>query len=91
MSEGLLPKTELAYKRIIRLKWQICEDGQVETTEAEAIPAQTLREILRDAVDRHMPEQDFAALRAVQESERGGLRAVLGRGAHRQDSENLLE
>ena len=60
------------------------------TAEVGTIPAPDLREILREAVDRHAPVQELAALRAVEESKRDGLRTALEHWAHRQDSENLL-
>ena len=62
-----------------------------KTTEAEAIPAPALREILREAIEWPAPKRKFAALRAVEGSERDGLRAALERWAHEQDSENLLD
>ena len=51
--------------------------GLSKTTEAEAIPAPALREILTGAVEGFVPDGSLAVLRAAEESERSGLRQLL--------------
>jgi hypothetical protein len=46
----------------------------LETVEAEAMPPATLRHILRDAIEYHLPPHVVAAARAAEESERKVLR-----------------
>lgn len=47
-----------------------------ETVEAEAMPAQVLRTLLRDEVERLLPEGALAAAKVVEVSEREGLRRL---------------
>lgn len=50
---------------------------QVEATvEAEAMPARTLRALLRDRIEELLPEGALAAAKVAEESERAGLRLL---------------
>ncbi len=49
------------------------------SVELDAIAPQDLRELVRDAIERHLPPEEFAVLKAAEESERqliGGLVAM---------------
>lgn len=47
-----------------------------ETVEAEALPAATMRAIVREAVEAYLPEGALEAVKMAEESEREGLRAL---------------
>jgi hypothetical protein len=48
----------------------------VDTVEAEAMPAHTLRRLLRERIEGFMPEGTLAAAKAAEESERAGLERI---------------
>lgn len=47
-----------------------------ETVEAEALPAATMRAMVRDAVESYLPEGALQVAKVAEESEREGLRAL---------------
>jgi hypothetical protein len=49
-----------------------------ETVELDAIPASAVRQIVRDAIERHMDPRRLALLRMVEQEEREGIRALFG-------------
>jgi hypothetical protein len=51
-----------------------------ESVEVDAIPASTLRQIVRDAIEQHLDPRMLRLTRAVEASERAGLEALAGRG-----------
>lgn len=51
------------------------------TVEAEAMPAKTMRKLLRDTVESFLPEGALEAARVAEESEQSGLRALAARMA----------
>src|ERR1700691_5394152 len=57
---GMLPK----FRRALHI---------ADTVEAEAMPAQMLRRLLREKVENFMPEGALSAARAAEEFERAGL------------------
>ena len=50
----------------------------VETVEAEAMPASTLRSIVREAVESYLPPRALEVALAAEQSEREGLRRLAG-------------
>lgn len=50
-----------------------------ESVEVDAIPASTLRQIVRDAIEQHVDPEALRLTRIVEESERDGLHALAGR------------
>jgi hypothetical protein len=50
-----------------------------ESVEVDAIPASTLRQIVRDAVEQHIDPESLRLTRMVEDSERDGLHALAGR------------
>jgi hypothetical protein len=50
-----------------------------ESVEVDAIPASTLRQIVRDAIEQHLDRSRLALTRAVEAQERDGLEALAGR------------
>ena len=46
------------------------------TVEAEAMPAKTMRKLLRDTVEAFLPEGALEAARVAEQSEQAGLRAL---------------
>ena len=51
------------------------------TVEAEAMPANTMRKLLRDTVEAFLPEGALEAARVAEQSEQAGLRALAARVA----------
>lgn len=49
------------------------------TVEAEAMPAKTMRKLLRDSVEAFLPDGALEIARVAEESERAGLRALAAR------------
>jgi hypothetical protein len=49
-----------------------------ETVELDAIPASEVRQLVRDAIERHMDPRRLALLRMVEQEEREGIRALFG-------------
>ncbi len=89
----LKPSIELHFRRIGINKDQIARYDlptkprkdldirslQVESTvEAEAMPAGTLRHLLRERIESLLPEGALAATKVAEESERAGLRMLAG-------------
>ena len=52
-----------------------------ETVELDAIPASAVRQLVRDAIERHMGPQRLELLRMVEQEEREGIRALFGGAA----------
>ena len=52
-----------------------------ETVELDAIPASAVRQLVRDAIERHMDPQRLELLRMVEQEEREGIRALFGGAA----------
>jgi hypothetical protein len=50
-----------------------------ESVEVDAIPATTLRQIVRDAIEQHIDPEALRLTRMVEDSERAGLQALAGR------------
>lgn len=50
-----------------------------ESVEVDAIPASTLRQIVRDAIEQHIDPEALRLTRMVEDSERAGLQALAGR------------
>jgi hypothetical protein len=85
------PEVEISFTRLAVLPWQIeqwhlptrptkLSDSRARgfgdiSVELDAIEAPTLRAIVRAALERHMPQNRFAALKAAEESERNLLLA----------------
>jgi hypothetical protein len=49
-----------------------------ESVEVDAIPANTLRRIVRDAIEQHIPREALELERRIEQSEREGLRDLMG-------------
>ena len=49
-----------------------------ETVELDAIPASAVRQLVRDAIERHIDPRRLALLRMVEQEERDGIRALFG-------------
>ena len=52
----------------------------LETVEAEAMPARTLRGLLRDSLDSLLPKRELIGLRAAEQSERERMKALVTTG-----------
>ena len=51
-----------------------------ESVEVDAIPASTLRQIVRVAIEHHIDQRQLSLTRQVEAAERSGLEALAGRG-----------
>jgi hypothetical protein len=85
------PEAEIHFTRLAVLPWQIEEwclptrptkrsDSRAKSfgdisVELDAIDSRLLRQIVRDALERHMPSAAFEVLKAAEESERALLLA----------------
>lgn len=57
-----------------------------ESVELDAIEPERLREIVRDAIERHLPREQLAILQVAEESERELLKDFVWRHAHRREA-----
>lgn len=90
---ALAPKAELTFIRLAVTRRQISEwslpsrptkvsnhskGWQGDSVELDAIPPDTLRGLVREAIERHLPADQFAVLKEAEKSERGLLLAWAG-------------
>jgi hypothetical protein len=90
----MAPNAELAFERIAVEQWQIEEwnlptrptktsDTRAKnfgdiSVELDAIDPDRLRLLVTEAIENHLPKQQFAILKAVEESERDIIRQLVG-------------
>jgi hypothetical protein len=49
-----------------------------DSVELDAIPPDTLRELVESTIQRHLPPEQFAVLKAAEESERQLIKGLVG-------------